>query len=119
MLEKKEKLVMLFLCDVCSGRKSYLISVNQIAENLSSKYILSINELDDIMLSLSKDNYIDYVASDGKKGYFYCVALKNKGLTFRKDIKKQRKEVALLFGRTMLITIVGFVFGIILRLIFS
>ena len=70
MLDKKEKLVMLFLCEVCSGKKSYLISANQIAEFVSQKYILSIAELDEIMLSLSKENYIDLVVSDGKRGYF-------------------------------------------------
>ena len=119
MLEKKEKLVMNFLCEVCSGKRSYLISADTIAESVSKKYILSINELDDIMLTLSKDNYIDVVGSDGKRGYFYCITLKNKGLTFRKDIVKHRKELAILFGRTLMITIVSFVFGLILRAIFA
>lgn len=119
MLERKEKMVMLFLCEVCSGRKSYLISAEQIAEYVSQKFILSIAELDEIMVSLSKDNYIDFVASDGKSGYFYCISLKNKGQTFKRDIIKHRKELALLLGRTLIITIISFVFGLILKAIFA
>jgi hypothetical protein len=119
MLEKKEKMVMLFLCDVCSGKKSYLISADQIAEYLSKKYVLSIAELDEIMLMLNKENYIDLVFSDGKKGYFYCIALKNKGLTFKKDLIKHRKELVMLVLRTLGITILSFIVGLILRAIFN
>ncbi|MDD2445461.1 MAG: hypothetical protein PHX09_01465 [Clostridia bacterium] len=119
MLEKKEKMVMLFLSEVCSGKKSYLISADQIAEYLSRKYVLSIAELDEIMLMLSKDNYIDLVFSDGKKGYFYCISLKNKGLTFKKDLIKHRKELVMLVLRTLGITILSFIVGLILRAIFN
>ena len=110
---------MLFLCEVCSGKKSYLISANQIAEFVSQKYILSIAELDEIMLSLSKDNYIDLVVSDGKRGYFYCISLKNKGMTFKKDLSKHKKEIAMLLLRTLGITILSFIIGLILRAIFA
>lgn len=119
MLEKKEKMVMLFLCEICSGKRSYLISADQIAEYLSRKYVLSIAELDEIMLMLSKDNYIDLVFSDGKKGYFYCISLKNKGLTFKKDLIKHRKELVMLVLRTLGITILSFIVGLILRAIFN
>lgn len=119
MLDKKEKLVMLFLCEVCSGKKAYLISANQIAEYVSRKFILSIAELDEIMLSLSKENYIDLVVSDGKRGYFYCISLKNKGMTFKKDLSKHKKEIAMLLFRTLGITILSFIIGLILRAIFA
>lgn len=118
MLEKKEKLVMLFLCEVCTGKRSYLISASTIAEYISNKYILSIAELDEIMVSLSKDNYIDVVFSDGKKGYYYCISLKNKGLTFKKDLLKQKKELLMLLGRTLFFAVLSFVVGLILKIIF-
>lgn len=119
MLEKKEKMVMLLLCEICSPKRSYLISADTIAEFLSKKYILSIAELDEIMISLSKDNYIDVVISDGKKGYFYCISLKNKGITFKKDLAKQKKEVWILIARTLCITVLSFVVGLILKTIFQ
>lgn len=118
MLDKKEKAVMLFLCNVCSPKRSYLISAATIAEELSKKFLLSIAEIDEIMTSLAKDNYVDVVISSGKKGYFYCVQLKNKGTMFKKDLQKQRRELYLLLGRTLCITILSFVVGLILRAIF-
>lgn len=119
MLDKKEKFVMLYLCEVCTPKRSYLISASTIAEEMSKKFLLSIAEIDEIMTSLAKDNYIDVVISDSKKGYFYCVMLKNKGVMFKKDLQKQKKELGLLLLRTLCITILSFVVGLILRTIFT
>lgn len=119
MLERKEKMVMLFLSEVCTEKRSYLLSATQIAEYVSQKFILSIAELDEIMLTLAKENYIDLVMSDGKRGYFYCIRLKNKGITFKKDLSKHKKEVAMLLLRTLGITVLSFIVGLILRIIFT
>lgn len=119
MLDKKEKAVMLYLCEVCTPKRSYLISANKIAEELSKKFLLSIAEIDEIMTSLDKDNYIDVVITGGKKGYFYCVMLKNKGVMFKKDLQKQKKELGMLVVRTLCITVLSFVVGLILRTIFA
>ncbi len=119
VLDKKEKMVMIFLSEVCQSKRSYLISAQQIAEFVSKKYILSIAELDDIMISLNKDNYLDFIISDSKSGYFYVITLKNKGLTFKKDEKKKKKELMILFLRTLGITILSFVLGVLLKMIFN
>ena len=119
VLDKKEKMVMHFLSGVCTSKRSYLISADQIAEFVSKKYILSVSEIDDIMISLNKDAYLDFVISDSKSGYYYCITMKNKGLTFKKDEKKKKTEIALLLLRTLGITILSFVLGVILRAIFN
>ena len=119
MLDKKEKLVMNYLTEICKGKKSYLIFANQIAEFVSTKYIITITELDDIMLSLLKDNYLDFVAMDGKKGYYYCINLKSKGLTYKKDIKKQKTEFIITIARTLGFAVLSFIIGFLLRLIFK
>ena len=119
MLDKKEKTVMTYLSEVCLAKRSYLISAEQIAEHVSKKFILSIAEIDDILISLNKDNYLDFVISDSKHGYYYVITLKNKGLTFKKDEKKKKKELLMLFLRTLGITILSFVLGILLRIIFN
>ena len=93
MLDKKEKFVILYLVEMCPQKRSYLIFAEQIAEFVSKKYLITISELDDIMISLAKDNYIDFVVSDSKKGYYYCITLKNKARTIKNDIKKQKKRV--------------------------
>ena len=119
MLDKKEKTVMQFLSEICTSKRSYLISAEQIAEFISKKFILSISEIDDILISLNKDGYLDFVISDSKSGYYYCITLKNKGLTYKKDEKKKRTEIILLLLRTLGITILSFILGVILRAIFN
>ena len=55
MASRKEKLVMTYLCKVCSGKKTQLVSPNEIAEDLSNKVVLSVAEIDEILTSLSID----------------------------------------------------------------
>ena len=119
MLDKKEKLVLLYLGEICHEKKTYLIPTQDIAQFVSKKFVISLAELDDIMISLSKDNYLDFVVSDSKKGYYYCVNLKNKGLTFKKDLKKQHRELLWLIARTVILTVVSFILGLLLKAIFK
>ena len=119
MLDKKEKLVMLYLLGKCVDKKTYLIPSSSIAEYVSRKYFIAIAELDDIMISLSKDNYLDFVGTSSKKGYYYCINLKNKGLTYKKDLKKQKQELVGLVIRTIILSIVSFVLGLLLKIIFK
>ncbi len=110
---------MLYLLGKCVDKKTYLIPSSSIAEYVSRKYVISIAELDDIMISLSKDNYLDFVGTSSKKGYYYCINLKNKGLTYKKDLKKQKQELVGLVIRTIILSIVSFVLGLLLKIIFK
>lgn len=119
MLDKKEKMVMSYLCKVCPQKQSCLISANQIAQFLCKKYLVTISELDDIMISLYKDNYIDFVASDSKKGYYYCVRLKSRGQTFLNDLKKEKKTFVIALAKTICLAGISFAIGVILKAIFG
>lgn len=119
MLDKKEKFVVLYLIEICPQKRSYLILAEQIAEFVSKKFLMTTSELDDIMISLAKDNYIDFVASNSKNGYYYCVTLKSKAQTLKKDLKKQKKEFWLMVLRTLGFGILSFVVGVLLKTIFK
>ncbi len=119
MLDKKEKFVILYLLEICPQRRSYLILAENIAEFVSRKFLITTSELDDIMISLAKDNYIEFVASDSKKGYYYCITLKNKALTLKKDLKKQKTEFWWLIVRTLGLAVLSFVIGLLLKSIFK
>ena len=119
MQERKERLVLIYLCKVCSAKKTHLISPHDIAKATSKKIILSISEIDEIMANLSMQNYIDFVVSDSKNGYYYCVKLKSKGQTYILDSKKQKKALGLLVLRSIFLATVSFVFGLILKAIFK
>lgn len=118
-MTKKEKLTMTFLCKKCQKNKTYLISPQDITQALSKKFVLSVSEIDEIMVSLANQNFVDFVVSDGKNGYFYCVNLKKAGQTYLADAKKSRRTMGLLVLRSMFLATVSFVFGIILRAIFK
>ena len=116
---RKEKDVLLFLCKVCTKKRTYLVSPHQIASYLSKKYVLSIAEIDDIMAVLSRENYIDFVVSESKNDYLYCVTLKKRGQTYESDLKKQKKNFGLLILRTLFLAVISFIFGLVLKAIFT
>lgn len=118
-MTRKDKLVMSLLCEKGQKKKSYLISPQEITSALSKKYVLSVAEIDEIMVNLSNENYIDFVVSDGKKGYYYCVTLKKCGQSYIQDTKNQRKTLGILVLRSIFLATVSFVFGIILKAIFK
>ena len=119
MPDRKEKMVLKYLCKICNNKKTYLISPHDIAKSVCSKMVLSVNEIDEIMASLSLQNYIDFVISDSKDGYFYCVKLKKKGQTFLTDSKRQKKALVMLVFRSIFLATISFFFGIILKAIFK
>ncbi|MBO5022558.1 MAG: hypothetical protein J6C53_03680 [Clostridia bacterium] len=119
MQERKEKYVLIYLCKVCTGKTAHLISPHDIAKEVCKKVVLSVSEIDEIMASLSLQNYIDFVVSDSRNGYYYCVKLKKKGQTYLTDSKKQKKALLLLVLRSMFLASVSFVFGVILKAIFQ
>ncbi len=118
-MTKKEKLVMTYLCNKCQKKRTYLISPQEISSAFARKFVLSIAEIDEIMVSLSNQNYIDFVVSDTKNGYCYCVTLKKCGQTYLSDTKNQRRMLGILVLRSIFLATVSFVFGIILKAIFK
>ena len=119
VMTKKEKIVMAYLCTRCQQKRTYLVSPQEIAQALSKKFVLSIEEIDEILVVLSNENYLDFVVSESKKGYFYCITLKKCGQSYNADTKKNRKTFGLLILRSMFLATVSFVFGIILKAIFK
>ena len=118
-MTRKEKMVMIFLCEKCQKNKTYLISPHEIAQALSKRYILSVEEIDEIVVKLANENLIDFVVSDSKNGYFYCINLKKAGQTYLNDIRKNRRTLGLLILRSCFLATVSFAFGLLLRTIFK
>lgn len=119
MLDKKERFVVLYLVEMCPQKRSYLILAERIAEFVSRKYLITTSELDDIMIMLQKENYIDFVVSDSKNGYYYCITLKGKAITLKKDLKRQRQQFWMAVLRTFMLAVFSFAVGILLKTIFS
>lgn len=118
-MTNKEKLTLRFLCGRCQKRKSNLVSPHEISFALSKRYVLSTSEIDEIMVSLSQKNFIDFVVSDSKNGYFYCVNLKKAGQSFLYNEKEKKRDFALLVARSCFLATVSFLFGVLLKTIFK
>lgn len=119
MLEKKEKFVLLYLCEICKKEKPYLLSAEKIAEFVSQKYLISLHELNSIMLALSKEDYLDFTPSNGRDGNYYVITLKSKAVTYKRDEKNRKINIALLFAKTIGLSVLSFILGLILKAIFS
>lgn len=118
-MSRKDKAVLRYLCKVCVKRRTYLISPHEIASSLSRNFVLSVSEIDEIMATLSNEDYIDFVVSESKNDYFYCVTLKKRGQAYETSLKDQRRNFGLLILRTLFLAVVSFVFGLILKAIFT
>lgn len=120
MLDKKEKIIMGYIFENSERGKSRLFSAQEIIDfTLTKKHILSLSELEEIMITLSKESMIDYVQTDGKKGIIYCVSLKNRGYVFKKEILKEKRYASWVLIRTALLAIFSFIIGILLKAIFG
>lgn len=120
MLDKKEKIIMGYIFDNCEKGKSRLFSAQEFINFiLTKKHILSLSELDEIIMVLSKENMIDFVRSESKKGTIYCISLKNKGYLFKKDLQKEKRYASWIIIRTALLAVLSFLIGVILRAIFG
>ena len=119
MLDKKDKLVMLYIFEMYEKQGTKLISMQQIIDFLCvKKFAVSTSGVDEIMISLSKEGLIDYVKSESKNGVVFCVELKPKGKLFKKDLQKQKKYASWVLIRTVLLTIFSFLIGLLLRTLF-
>jgi len=110
---------MTYLCQKCQKNKTYLISPQEITMVLSKKFVLSIEEIDEIMVALANQNFIEFVVSDSKDGYFYCINLKKAGQSFLIDSKKNKRLLGMLVLRSCFLATISFAFGILLRAIFK
>ena len=119
MLSKKENSVMNFIYSKCENGESVLISPNDIATACLDKYDLTNVEIEQILNGLMLDNYIDVVNSDKKGKLVYCITLKQKGISYKRDIEQKKKTSIMLITRTVLLAVLSFIVGVILRAIFS
>lgn len=119
MLSFKEKKAMTFLYQKCKNKKSCLISPSEIIDAMLPKYDLTEAEVNEIVDGLELDNYINVVNSDSSGKLIYCVSLKQKGQAFERDKKGQKKQWLWWVSRTVVLAVVSFIVGMILKAIFS
>lgn len=120
-MTKKEKIIMDYIFDKASGKESVLIAVDEMLAFLvgvSSSNITQ-HELDEILQNLSLDGYVNVIMSDRKGKPIYCVNLEKKGESWVRDKESRKRTTMMLVVRTVLLAVLSFVVGLVLKAIFS
>lgn len=119
MLTKKEKYIMEYVYQKCSGKKSCLISPREVISYAADQYIMYPDELDKIMTNLSYDNYIELVKSDKRGELVFCVSLKMKGEGFHRELTNNKRNWVSNITKTVILAIISGVVAILIRLLFK
>lgn len=117
MLTPKEKYVMEYVYQRCTGKKSCLITPREVISFVADKYVMYPNELEKIMTNLSFDNYIELVKSDKKGELIFCISLKMKGEGFHRELTNAKRTWAYYIGRTVILAVLSVLIGFLLKLI--
>jgi len=119
MLFRKEKAVMKLIFLKCENKeKTCLMSPLEISNGVFPKYEIDEIEIDEIIESLKLDNYITVVDSERKGKKVYCITLKAKGESFEREISNNRKSLLYKFVTTVVLAVVSFMIGLLLKALF-
>lgn len=108
-----------FVFDKCKGKKSCLISPEDIISFLLPQYELSSSEVAEIIDGLILDDYISVINSDKRGKLIYCISLRQKGEAFQREKVGKKKTAMWLLVRTLILALISFAFGLVLKAIFS
>ncbi len=119
MLSKKEKFIMYYIFDKCTNKDSVLISPEELQNYALSKYEFTLPEIGEIIDNLVLENYITMILSDKKGKPIYCISLDKKGESFVREEQNKKKNTFNIIMRTVLLAVLSFVVGLVLKAIFS
>lgn len=118
MLTNREKAVMQYIYEMGISKGTCLLSPNDINHALLPKYDLTNVEIEEIIQALVLENYITMVYTEKKGKMVYCITLNPKGNSFQRENVNQRKKIWLRILQTVLLAILSFIVGVILKAIF-
>ncbi|MCM1546464.1 MAG: hypothetical protein NC033_05450 [Clostridiales bacterium] len=118
MLNRCENEVMSAVYCLCDGTDGCLISPLDIMSILPAGRKYSVQRLDDALLSLQSDGYLNVIPSERKGEKMYVISLKESGLSFKRTQKQKRLDVINKIALAFVGAVATFVFGLILKAIF-
>ena len=117
MLTAKERKVMALIYDKCFGKGGVLISPAEFLEQIPDSKLTS-TSLAKVIKDLAYDGYIDVIETDRKGEFIYCINLLEKGSAFPREIANQRRNLTFRVATTVVLAVLSFVIGLILKSIF-
>ncbi len=119
MLNKTDKEVMRYIYLKSYKKGTSLISPQELISNLGGGLVISPAELNTALDNLQMDGYIESILTDTKGKLAYCFTLKQKGEAFLREIENEKKSFKHIIIRTILLAVLSFIVGIILKAIFK
>ena len=119
MLSRKEKIIMHYILSVSSGKSTCLLSPLDLQHALEPRYSTNNIEVQALLEGLAQENYINLVNSDKNGELIYCITILQKGKSFNREQKNIRKSWSTAIIRTILLAVLSFVVGLILKMIFT
>lgn len=118
MLNRCENDVMSAVYCLCDGTDGCLISPLDIMSILPAGRKYSVQRLDDALISLQTDGYLDVIPSERKGEKMYVIALKESGLAYKRNQRQKRLDIINKIALAFVGAVATFVFGLILKAIF-
>ena len=119
MLSRKEKKVMQYILKESGNKDTCLLLPLDFEHALAPKYSINQIEIQAILDGLVQENYINLVNSDKNGELIYCISILPKGKSFHREQKNVKKSWVGAVVRTILLAILSFVVGLILKALFS
>lgn len=118
MLTNKEKIIMKYLLTQCKDKDTVLVYPIDIAHIFEPKFKLKTTEVESLLDGLTQENYISKVNSDKKGELVYCISILPKGKAYLREEKNKKINWGMAITRTIILAVISFVIGIILKAIF-
>lgn len=110
---------MQYILKMSVNKDTCLLSPIDIEHSLEPKYTINQIEVQALLEGLVQENYITLVNSDKNGELIYCISILPKGKSFYREEKNVKKTWVTAVVRTVLLAILSFTVGVILKLIFK
>ena len=108
MLNRIEIKIMEYVFSRCRGKRTVLITPQEILDSIAPKYEITNKQLENHMKNLVLDGYLDFSRSDNKEGKLvYVVTLTTRGEAFQRERDEAVKRRWRSIGWKVLLTAIG------------
>lgn len=109
---------MQYILKESANRDTCLLLPIDFEHALAPKYSVGHTEIQALLEGLVQENYINLVNSDKNGELIYCISILPKGKSFHREQKNVKRGWWNTIIRTILLAILSFVIGVILKAIF-
>ena len=119
MLNKLEEKILSTVKDLCSDKSSCLVTPTDILRVSGLGGVIDSVQLEDILKTLSFDDYFDLIYSSRKGEKVYCISLQEKCIKYQRNKILIKRDLKYKFILTVSFAVLSFIIGLLLKAIFN